>query len=492
MVFHARGSHVSNASSHQAVRSNGSYENESSQAGDQRLESFYNDAELTELAVPPPAPENDNMRDTYEKEEELMMRHSSSMRRDDQSEGELTEIAASAPISHPGNLDEDEGGAGDTSIQSAGPVDGQDEEQANQAVASTYSAYAEFCTVSWLVFFSLLGTLARLGVQAISTYPNAPFASPVLWANLGGSLFLGFLLEDRRMFRYSVGLDESEKDPAPDIDKMKKTLPLYIGLATGFCGSFTSFSTFITDAFLALSNELTPPSSASPYHVSQTPIEPRSGGYSFMATTGVLIIQTAVNVGALKAGAHIAVGLETVVPILPTSFLHRVLDPLSIPLGWGCWLGAVFLTIWTPSTDWRYRVTFALILAPPGALLRFYISKHLNGRIPAFPLGTFVVNIFGTVIEGMCMDLQHSTVIMAKVTGSDAVSCAVLEGIMHGFCGCTTTVSTWVSELNGLRRRHAWLYGIASVAIALAMQVLIMGSMIWTIGYDQRCSSHSG
>lgn len=482
---------VDNAESGRGARSNSFEENESNHKAGQKSGSAYNDAELTELAVPSPAAEDDDMRDTYEEEE--MKRTSSSLRREDQNDGELTELAAPAPISSRGNSGEE---GGDPAVTDRshyeGSTDIQNEEQADQVQASSYSAYAEFCTVSWLVFFSLLGTLARLGVQAISTYPNAPFSSPVLWANLGGSLFLGFLLEDRRLFRYSVEVDDNEKDPTAEIDRVKKTLPLYIGLATGFCGSFTSFSTFITDAFLALSNTLESPSATAPYHVTQSPNETRSGGFSFMATAGILIIQTAVNLGALKAGAHAAVGLEPITPILPTAFLHRVLDPLSIPLGWGCWLGAVFLTIWPPSDDWRYRVTFALIFAPPGALLRFYVSKHLNGRIPAFPLGTFVVNILGTVIEGMCMDLQHSSVIMAKVAGSNAVSCAVLQGVMLGFCGCTTTVSTWVAELDGLRRRHAWFYGLASVAIALAMQVVIMGSMIWTIGYDQRCSRNGG
>ena len=97
------------------------------------------------------------------------------------------------------------------------------------------------------------------------------------------------------------------------------------------------------------------------------------------------------------------------------------------------------------------------------------------------------MHIFGTFIEGMCMDLQHSSSIVAKVSGTNAVPCAVLQGVMLGFCGCATTVSTWVAELNGMRRRHAWLYGLASVAVALAFQVVIMGSMGWTEGFDQQC-----
>ncbi|EXJ62189.1 hypothetical protein A1O7_02622 [Cladophialophora yegresii CBS 114405] len=471
--------------------SNGFEEREANEAARQSSNLGENDAGLTELAVPPPAAAGDDMRDTYEEEEGKGKRASFSLKRQSRDDADLTELAVPSPLAHHGTSGEEAGNVapadhGFTHTRDSSST--RPEEGSRQRPTKDFSPYAEFCTISWLIFFALLGTLARLGVQAISTYPNAPFLSSVLWANLAGSFLLGFLLEDRRFFRYSVEVDDDEKDATPEIDRAKKTLPLYIGLATGFCGSFTSFSSFITDAFLALSNGLVPPSPTAPYHATQSPIHARNGGYSFMAALAILIVQTAVSLGALKTGAHLAAAGEPIFPSLPATFLHRFIDSLSIPLGWGCWLGAGFLAIWPPSDDWRHRVTFALVLAPPGALLRFYLSKHLNARIPAFPLGTFIVNIFGTVIEGMSMDLQHSSTIMAKVAGSNAVPCAVLEGVVFGFCGCTTTVSTWVAELNGLRRKHAWSYGLASVAMALACQVVIMGSMIWTKGYDRRCS----
>jgi fluoride ion exporter CrcB/FEX len=87
-------------------------------------------------------------------------------------------------------------------------------------------------------------------------------------------------------------------------------------------------------------------------------------------------------------------------------------------------------------------------------LLRFYVSLFLNARLPAFPLGTFLVNIFGTIIKGMCFNLQHAVGVVA-VSNSSATEmsvavgrltgCQVLKGVMDGFCGCTTTVSTWVT-----------------------------------------------
>lgn len=357
----------------------------------------------------------------------------------------------------------------------------------------------ELYNLSWLTFFALLGTLARLGVEVITQYPNAPVTSRVLWANLGGSFFMGFLVEDRNLFGLPSHLipEPSKEDGSTDEPKLsathlkyKKTIPLYIGLSTGFCGSFTSFSSYIEDAFLALTNDLTPPSSMRPYQPPSTPQMSRNGGFSFLACIAILIIHPAVSLSALKAGAHLALLLRHVMPkqIFPTRATVRIINPLFVVIGLGSWIfGALFLTIFPPSSgpspvDWRARATIPLLFAPPGCILRYYLAKYLNRpSTPNFPWGTFVANIFGTLVLGMCWDLQHSRSIGASIGGGNA--CAVLLGVYQGFSGCLTTVSTWVVELNGLGRRWAWTYGLASVSIALACLIVVMGSMGWTVGF---------
>ena len=348
-----------------------------------------------------------------------------------------------------------------------------------------------FYTVSGLIFFAIMGTLARLGLQALTFYTGAPVVTGVLWANVAGSLVMGFLVEDRSLFREEWGeAPTAPKDPhnaAEHVKRhkaVKKTIPLYIGLTTGFCGCCTSFSSFIRDVFLALANALPDPSLPS-----GATIASRNGGYSFMALVAVILLTVSLSLSALIFGAHLALALERVTPTVPFALARRVLDPVTVVLGWGCWLGGVFLAIWPPDRfngpdDWRGRAVFALVFAPLGCLLRFYVSLYLNARIPAFPLGTFTVNMFGTMIEGMSYDLQHvnglGAVVPAALTG-----CQVLQGVMDGFCGSTTTISSWVAELNGLsRRRHSYVYGVTSVAVALGLLVVIMGSLLWTRGFD--------
>ncbi|KAI0004854.1 CrcB-like protein-domain-containing protein [Xylariaceae sp. FL0662B] len=369
----------------------------------------------------------------------------------------------------------------------------------------------EIYTVSYLILFAILGTLARLGLQALTYYPGAPVVFSSLWPNFTGSLVFGFLAEDRMLFRYEWGtptyeqqlLEARERNSDeeagacspgnPDAVDLtaakkaylatKKTIPLYIGLTTGFCGSITSFSAFVRDMFLALSNDITLSNTDFTNTSTNGGDSPRNGGDSLMALLAVIIATVALSLGGMHVGAHLAIALEPIVPSFPYPLMRKFIDRVSVFLAWGCWLGAVLLCVFPPDrfTDqpesWRGRATFALTFAPLGCLGRFYASLHLNGRVPSFPLGTFAVNILGTAFLGMAWDLAH-------VSEGGVVGCQVLQGIEDGFCGCLTTVSTWVTELAALRRGHAYIYGGASVLVGLACIVAIMGGLRWTHGFD--------
>jgi CrcB protein len=361
-------------------------------------------------------------------------------------------------------------------------------------------------TLSYLVFFAIFGTLARLGLQALTYYPGAPIVTGVLWSNFGGCVLMGFFVEDRNIFREEWGHPPHSSNQSTDsawVKKhktVKKSIPLYIGLTTGLCGSFTSFSSFMRDAFLALSNDLTDPSFSS-----SSATQGRNRGDSFMAVVAVLIFTVSLSISGFYLGAHIALALDPWIPTVPFRITRNILDRVVVLLGWGCWLGAVFMSIWPPENSWRGQAVFAIVFAPLGCLFRFYVSLLLNQRIPYFPLGTFAVNIIGTGVLGMCYDLQRVSGIGASPASGWAevyspsrsslfgdgdlssliVSCQVLQGVMDGFCGCATTVSTWVAELTSLgRRRFAYIYGGVSMAVGLGLLVVVMGSMKWSRGFD--------
>jgi CrcB protein len=263
---------------------------------------------------------------------------------------------------------------------------------------------------------------------------------------------------------------------------------MYIGLATGFCGSFTSFSSFIRDVFLALSNDLKDPISH-PYPANaQLPspgnLVPRNGGYSFLALCATIIITIATCYCALHVGAHLALALDRITPTLSFRLTRRIIDPIFVVLGWGVWIGAVVMTAIPPKDAWRSQALFACVFAPVGCLLRYYVSIYLNPINPSFPVGTFTVNVFGTAVIGMAYDLQHVSLSTTGLVGGGVLGCQVLQGIMDGFCGCLTTVSTWIVEIDALKRKAAYVYASLSVVTAFSLLLIVMGSVRWTVGWE--------
>ena len=132
--------------------------------------------------------------------------------------------------------------------------------------------------VSYLIFFSIFGVLARIGLQALTVYPGALITNTDLWANFGGSLLMGILREDRMLFRrnWKLEVEKVQHEAGSSLDNSnseqrqeklnraarkafassKGSIPVYIGLTVGFCGSFTSFASICRDAFLAIANSV--------------------------------------------------------------------------------------------------------------------------------------------------------------------------------------------------------------------------------------------
>ncbi|KAF4333152.1 chromosome condensation [Fusarium beomiforme] len=367
-------------------------------------------------------------------------------------------------------------------------------EVSHKALSFTSKLY----THSYLVFFSIMGTLAREGMTALLVYPGAPVIFPTLWVNFAGCLIMGFLAEDRMLFRHEWGqstydkhikpsrqkeqdqenietvsddLASASKDEDPTAAKkahlsIKKTIPLYIGLSVGFCGSFTTFSTFILDSFLALANELENPSA---------PTSERNKGFSFCALAAVVLMTVHVSLGGLFLGAHIAILAEPISPSLSYLFMGKVIDPLAVVLGWGCWAGAVIMCIFPPHDAWRGSVLFSIAFAPLGVFTRFYLAIYVNGKLPTFPLGTFAANVLGSLILAVVWDISY-------LSSMASIGEQLLDGVKNGYCAAVTTVSTLALDLSTLQRQHAYRYGTVSFLVSFGLMVIISGSVQWTRG----------
>ncbi|RLN54621.1 hypothetical protein BBJ29_009529 [Phytophthora kernoviae] len=120
----------------------------------------------------------------------------------------------------------------------------------------------------------------------------------------------------------------------------------------------------------------------------------------------------------------------------------------------------------------------ALCFGPFGALLRYYLSLHNSKPMcKRFPFFTFLPNVVASC-------LSCAMEIVGTITAQDGGSIQrtfVLYGqggIVVGFLGSLSTVSTWVNELDGLSSRRlywAYRYGLASVIVSQLASVFILG-----------------
>ncbi|PUU72374.1 CrcB-like protein-domain-containing protein [Tuber borchii] len=183
---------------------------------------------------------------------------------------------------------------------------------------------------------------------------------------------------------------------------------------------------------------------------------------------GYVIGTMAISLGGLQVGAHLAVFSKGLLRKLPFCWT----DALAVPVGLGMWIASVIMAVLIKK--WRGDVLFACVLSPPGAIVRFWASRLGNPIFRVFPLGTFMVNILGTAtLAGL---------LVGRYVHSGGNTCDVLKGLGDGFCGCLTTVSTFVVEVRSLRTGHDYIYAGASIVVGLCLTILILGSYTWVQG----------
>jgi len=311
---------------------------------------------------------------------------------------------------------------------------------------SKIETWMQLLTVScWLFFFSIFGALARVGLTKLTTYPGSPL-SGVIWANFAGCVVMGFISEEVNIFaapgKKAKADEESSHINGATEDKLeneeeyqpwgveKKLIPLYIGIATGFCGSLTSFSTWMKDVFFGLSDT--------------EPHYQRHSGYNVQVILAQIIGTLALSLAGLSFGIHLSILLSRYTRTIPVR-LRPHIDRMGIFLGLGCWIGIILMSVYIPS--WRGKALLAGVFAPVGAWFRFMLSKKFNPLVAWFPLGTFSVNVIGTIVLAVGLTLQNAHI--------DMLSCDIVQGIDDGFCGALTTVSTFMVELKALRRNHS-------------------------------------
>lgn len=196
------------------------------------------------------------------------------------------------------------------------------------------------------------------------------------------------------------------------------------------------------------------------------------------------IITIAISLSALSFGLHIASGLidffpplpKIVPPSRPTRYILTTLSIIAYAL--------TIVFYFRLSHRFRHDATAALLFAFPGALTRHIFSIKLNPIYPSLPLGTLAANTFGTTLLAIFHVLQ-------RLPNSPSHSaCSILQGLMDGYCGCLSTVSSFAVEIRGLKGRRGWTYFGVSYIIGQLIMVIVVGSAWWSGGVQEshRCS----
>ncbi|KAJ3325103.1 hypothetical protein HDV06_004859 [Boothiomyces sp. JEL0866] len=210
---------------------------------------------------------------------------------------------------------------------------------------------------------------------------------------------------------------------------------LKLGLGTGLCGSITTFSSFIVND----------------YRVFQSDI-----------LNGFILIGLMVScsVAAYKFGKHIG-NMELF------HYPHVIVLIDSSPI----WLIFAILTligvaIWCAFQS-NLSFGLAVLFGPFGTILRYFLSKF-NQPTGFIPFGTFIANISATIL--LCF------LNISETNGFGGKWCAIAYGLEVGFCGCLSTISTFIAELCKLETPFSYRYGIISIATGLLSALLILGS----------------
>ena len=187
---------------------------------------------------------------------------------------------------------------------------------------------------------------------------------------------------------------------------------------------------------------------------------------------GKIFYTLSISMASLLLGIHI--GTALVLPVIPklrppSSAMQYLVPIISVLV-----YGATFPAYFCLSASFRHQATAALLFSFPGTLTRYVLSIVLNPRFKLLPVGTLVANEFGTSLLAMFHALQG---LRPPVSPG---ACSILQGLDDGYCGCLTTVSTFVSELRVLGSRKGFVYGTISIIVGQVLMILILGSAVWT------------
>lgn len=302
-----------------------------------------------------------------------------------------------------------------------------------------------FCALSVASYF---GVLTRIYLSRLATWNGVPLF-PSLYAEIVGTAIMGFIGSHKII-----------------LNNYKAT---YQAIATGLCGSITTFSSWNSEAMNILLQ----------VEIDQLKLNNASRVIGWGTT---IILGLGMPIAALLFGRHVAF-----LSPWSDSKLKSVEDGTQMgSRSKKTWCvvseGIAYVILWIVCTvvavvlTYKYNrmdLMFSILFASLGTYFRWHLAPF-NESCADFKLGTFVVNVLGAWILG------GVTVAKTSFSNNNQLLLSALAGIATGFCGCLTTVSTFAVELNSLSLKGTYVYACCSLAAAQIGLLIIRGTYEWT------------
>lgn len=338
---------------------------------------------------------------------------------------------------------------------------------------------------------SILGNYARIGVTKLSNYESSYISSgSVVWPNFTASLIMG-TLQVLNLPAHSWFIENPS---------------LFMSLTTGFCGSFSSYSTMMIESFLFAAS------------LNKSNIETNTKlpnrAYGIMEFLSVIFANLFISMGGYIFGRFLA--SDIIVYYLDSSnssgnlenydktdnlnndiitqnsikhnrilifiaFINNLFVILAIPL-------LILIIVLSAVYDNYSRSSWTLsaIFTIFGSFSRFYLSNWFNSHWINFPLGTFLANQFAVLIYSFLLIVQRGK----KFSSLDPIlnnqnGCRIISSLITGFCGGLSTISTFINEAYKLPFRNMIFYYFTSIAISIIICIITVGSFAWSRGFTQ-------
>lgn len=306
---------------------------------------------------------------------------------------------------------------------------------------SLWEQLVYFCALS---VASYVGVVARIYLAELAEWNGVPFF-PSIYPEVVGTAIMGFISSHESLLQV-------------------KHKAVYQAIATGLCGSITTFSSWNSEAVTVL------------LQIDQVTVNNVTRVIGWLT---IILLGLGMPFAAFSFGKHVAC-------LSPWNDQRLLPDPTNNQPTRRCITmeGFAFVIIWMLFTTIgivipyhfnRLDLLFSIVFSAFGTYVRWHLSP-LNSAFTSFKLGTFIVNVLGAWVLGAAVVSRRY---LGSSLESDDIVLQMLIGLGTGFCGCLTTVSTFAVELTSLPLLSTYIYAFSSILLAQIGLIVIRGTYEW-------------